>query len=108
MLPRPPRSTLFPYTTLFRSPPPSLRELREALAPPARGHGGRRGDRPREGGPARLRALEGGQAGRADVGEYLGTGSAGLAPRVLGDVCALPRAAVRRPRRRLRSGLSAP
>src|SRR3712207_7666984 len=30
MIRRPPRSTLFPYTTLFRSPPP-------AEAPPARG-----------------------------------------------------------------------
>src|SRR5438270_9549773 len=37
MLPRPPSSTLFPYTTLFRSPPPrGRRERRHALAP-ARG-----------------------------------------------------------------------
>src|SRR5947199_1071425 len=28
MIRRPPRSTLFPYTTLFRSPPPARREHR--------------------------------------------------------------------------------
>src|SRR5215813_14471186 len=28
MIRRPPRSTLFPYTTLFRSPPPASRSLR--------------------------------------------------------------------------------
>src|SRR5688572_30991932 len=37
MTPRPPRSTLFPYTTLFRSPrkdfaPQQLKELRESLS----------------------------------------------------------------------------
>src|SRR5229473_6825965 len=37
MLRRPPRSTLFPYTTLFRSPP----------CPPAGAKLRRRGDRPR-------------------------------------------------------------
>src|SRR5947209_9270939 len=30
MIPRPPRSTLFPYTTLFRSQPGQLRALRAA------------------------------------------------------------------------------
>src|SRR5206468_10351751 len=29
--PRPPRSTLFPYTTLFRSPGPENRDLRQLL-----------------------------------------------------------------------------
>src|SRR5256885_17003979 len=34
MIRRPPRSTLFPYTTLFRSPPAQhLRHLRELLEP---------------------------------------------------------------------------
>src|SRR3712207_9169497 len=32
MIRRPPRSTLFPYTTLFRSARPALRRLRLALA----------------------------------------------------------------------------
>src|SRR3712207_8906195 len=41
---RPPRSTLFPYTTLFRSPPHRPR-------PRGRGHRGRR--RPRSGGGGR-------------------------------------------------------
>src|SRR5690348_17497290 len=30
MLRRPPRSTLFPYTTLFRSPPTAIRKCKEA------------------------------------------------------------------------------
>src|SRR2546426_7596275 len=39
MIRRPPRSTLFPYTTLFRSPPPgaSARDGRCAADPPAGG-----------------------------------------------------------------------
>src|SRR3712207_8951139 len=32
MIRRPPRSTLFPYTTLFRSPPPSLQAAAQATA----------------------------------------------------------------------------
>src|SRR2546430_17688936 len=32
MIRRPPRSTLFPYTTLFRSPPVELRQLRQRAA----------------------------------------------------------------------------
>src|SRR5437762_10102041 len=40
MCPRPPRSTLFPYTTLFRSPPPS-RSPRPRRGTPARGPGRR-------------------------------------------------------------------
>src|SRR5436305_5301604 len=45
-LPRPPRSTLFPYTTLFRSPQPCRdcdtvdRDLDHALSRPARGDEG--------------------------------------------------------------------
>src|SRR5256885_4840976 len=34
MIRRPPRSTLFPYTTLFRSRPPRLRALRAAVRRP--------------------------------------------------------------------------
>src|SRR5256885_12983101 len=43
MIRRPPRSTLFPYTTLFRSPPPSrgarARTRRLRTAPPCRSPG---------------------------------------------------------------------
>src|SRR5258705_10304928 len=40
MIRRPPRSTLFPYTTLFRSPRPEKGEdTREAAEPNTRGHG---------------------------------------------------------------------
>src|SRR2546430_8854324 len=41
MIRRPPRSTLFPYTTLFRSPHPRA-PRRSPLAASARGRGGRR------------------------------------------------------------------
>src|SRR5256885_2518967 len=41
MIRRPPRSTLFPYTTLFRSPP--IDPLRETLVMSLRMHLGRRG-----------------------------------------------------------------
>ena len=59
-------------------------------------------------GRARLRAVEGHQAGRADVGLRLRTGPAGLAHRVLGHGAApAGRAADRHPRRRHRSDLSA-
>src|SRR5688572_31568645 len=37
MLPRPPRSTLFPYTTLFRSKASFTRELRRVLRQGGRG-----------------------------------------------------------------------
>src|SRR3712207_7344505 len=37
MIRRPPRSTLFPYTTLFRSPLPAGGEQRPPLLPPALG-----------------------------------------------------------------------
>src|SRR2546426_6121118 len=47
MIRRPPRSTLFPYTTLFRSPPPQG------------GRDRRRRDRLRLGGPVRLRGMAG-------------------------------------------------
>src|SRR3712207_8588626 len=33
MIRRPPRSTLFPYTTLFRSPPPRSISTRRSVAP---------------------------------------------------------------------------
>src|SRR2546425_4546717 len=45
MIRRPPRSTLFPYTTLFRSPVPSVRALRPGGA--ARGRRGVRAPRAR-------------------------------------------------------------
>src|SRR5258707_5703227 len=35
MIRRPPRSTLFPYTTLFRSPPPQAEEAERAGGTPA-------------------------------------------------------------------------
>src|SRR5256885_8179019 len=52
MIRRPPRSTLFPYTTLFRSQPVSWRleqpDRRNAAAGRAGGHGGDREDRSEE------------------------------------------------------------
>src|SRR2546427_12935475 len=39
MIRRPPRSTLFPYTTLFRSPPSSPRSRKEGDATPPRAEG---------------------------------------------------------------------
>src|SRR3712207_8791181 len=36
MIRRPPRSTLFPYTTLFRSTPPSRRSARRPAGSPSR------------------------------------------------------------------------
>src|SRR5215204_3625660 len=35
MIRRPPRSTLFPYTTLFRSPPITARDVVQMVRPPA-------------------------------------------------------------------------
>ena len=58
--------------------------------------------------PARLRALEGGQARRAVVGHPVGPRAPGLAPGVLGDGHHVPRPRVRRPRRRHRPDLPAP
>src|SRR4051812_49592796 len=46
MIRRPPRSTLFPYTTLFRSPRPEARRRHPAGGQRPRG-GGRRGRCPR-------------------------------------------------------------
>src|SRR3712207_7792917 len=42
MIRRPPRSTLFPYTTLFRSEPEPLREQPSAVAPVGHDQRGRR------------------------------------------------------------------
>ena len=58
--------------------------------------------------PARLRAVEVRQAGRAALAEPVGRGPPGLAPRVLGDVRGGARPAVRHPRRRRRPRLPAP
>src|SRR3712207_7554270 len=68
MIRRPPRSTLFPYTTLFRSPPGGLpRRLRRAeRALPDRSDAARRGDLPHRGGGPGLR------------GECRGPGAASL------------------------------
>src|SRR2546427_9620544 len=48
MIRRPPRSTLFPYTTLFRSPPPSraARQFPPSRARPARRRRSRQAPRP--------------------------------------------------------------
>src|SRR2546425_1931283 len=58
MIRRPPRSTLFPYTTLFRSRPLRLRQRRELGAHPRRHFRGRERDSemPRRPAP-RLRGL---------------------------------------------------
>src|SRR5256885_12300702 len=55
MIRRPPRSTLFPYTTLFRSgaPPDQRKGLGDVVA--ARAHGGRAPDRQAQG--ARVLAM---------------------------------------------------
>ena len=63
-----------------------------------RAHRGRRAQAQ----PARLRALEGRQAGRAVLGEPVGQRAPRLAHRVLGDGAPLPGRAVRHPRRRRR------
>ena len=68
--------------------------------------GSRRGRR-REAQPDRLRALEGGQARRADVGLPVGSRASRLAHRVLGDVARPARRRLRSPRRRRRPGVPA-
>ena len=67
--------------------------LRLAVGPADRRDAGRRrlGRRRPQARPARLRAVEGGQAGRAVVADAVGTRPAGLAPRVLGDGHEVPR-----------------
>ena len=69
--------------------------LRRAVAPHARGAARERGrarrGRRAEAQPGRLRAVEGREAGRADVGVAVGRGPARLAHRVLGDVARDPR-----------------
>ena len=86
--------------------------LRRAAAPHARGAArvGRRAGRGRRGEaqPDGLRALEGGEAGRARVGLAVGPGPAGLAHRVLGDVARPARRGLRPPRRRRRPRVPAP
>ena len=89
-------------------PRAALRGVRQAVASAARRHGGGRGDRSRQGGRSRLRALEGSQAGRADVGQPVGPGATRLAPRVLGHGGALPGRGTRHPWRRHRPDLPAP
>src|SRR5256885_8823882 len=55
MIRRPPRSTLFPYTTLFRSPPAGPSRPAASGRPPAPRSSGRDRDRPRPTTPVRLR-----------------------------------------------------
>src|SRR3712207_7363205 len=56
MIRRPPRSTLFPYTTLFRSSPPPPPRSRRRRHPAAARRPARSGPPPdRRGGPARSR-----------------------------------------------------
>ncbi len=76
--------------------------VRQALRPrPGRRAGRRQGrGQPRQARPARLRPVEGRQAGRAHLELALGARPAGLAPRVLGDVLEVPRPGLRHPRRR--------
>src|SRR2546425_8269674 len=61
MIRRPPRSTLFPYTTLFRSPPAAPRGRPAARAP---GPAARRGERARLHAPRGPRAAR--RAGRSE------------------------------------------
>src|SRR2546422_5154900 len=60
MIRRPPRSTLFPYTTLFRSPGRARPDRAASLGPPASSASARRGGptppRPRPRTPPRTRA----------------------------------------------------
>ncbi len=85
--------------------------LRQARAPRSRGHEAGRARRLgqlRQGRRARLRAVEGDQAGRADLERRRSAGASRLAPRVLGDGAApARRVADRHPRRRHRSDLPA-
>ena len=86
----------------------ALRGVRPPLGAAARPGGGA-GAEPAQGGPARLRALEGEQAGRGHVvGLAVGPRPAGLAHRVLGDGGEAARPVVRDPRRRARPRLPAP
>src|SRR5438034_4255134 len=65
MIRRPPRSTLFPYTTLFRSRDPlSRRESREARDPAARQRDLHRGDPPRRALRRHLAGVGGDPAGQ--------------------------------------------
>src|SRR3712207_7988763 len=70
MIRRPPRSTLFPYTTLFRSPRrPDRGDLR--------GGSGLRGRRREQGGYVVVRAQEARMGVRVAVGGYTGSRSGG-------------------------------
>src|SRR5260370_16163700 len=66
MIRRPPRSTLFPYTTLFRSPMPAVLvlDLREPLALDGLGDDHGRLARRRQGGA--VRAVDGGDVAAVD------------------------------------------
>src|SRR2546427_6520541 len=77
MIRRPPRSTLFPYTTLFRSRQPGRATRRPARhhAAAGRAHdprvrGGRAGAQGRRGHPVRRRDRRNGGGGRGGSGEH--------------------------------------
>ena len=84
--------------------------LRQAVGQEPRRAAGRRARRGRraQAGSARLRAVEGRQAGRALVGEPVGPRPPGLAHRVLGHVEPLSGRDLRHPRRRRGPHLPAP
>ena len=75
---------------------------------PGRAAGRRRRADHAQGGPARLRAVEGVEAGRALLGHAVGSGPPGLAPGVLRDGAPLSGHELRHPRRRRRPDLPAP
>src|SRR5690242_16320089 len=84
MLRRPPRSTLFPYTTLFRSRGGSARRLRRAPCLPHEARAAHRGVRAHRRGASRARAR--------DLERREGRRSRPLAPSLLRDgAAALPR-----------------
>src|SRR2546430_15672853 len=74
MIRRPPRSTLFPYTTLFRSPRPQIRELRrDALGAGVEDRGGGAGVGPKVG-----TGGDGGAGGEKETNAECGTRNAEL------------------------------
>src|SRR2546430_17201063 len=91
MIRRPPRSTLFPYTTLFRSLPPLPSGLRDL----ARLAGGAREGA--AGGSARLHRLRRGRARRGDRARRYGRrAGAGRLPHLEAPLVQQPRLALSR------------
>src|SRR2546429_320438 len=75
MIRRPPRSTLFPYTTLFRSA-----NIGAAVACPGGGGGNRAGRRDSSAGPTQPAVHERGSAGERDCGAEIGPAWQNVAP----------------------------